>query len=312
MRVKRSDAGTLGAPVKTSHGMRYEARVASTAPMTYRGGLGGGLGDHEEQRSVHELSRFVQQLPGAPVTLMHAEGMMKSGGSAVVVGHVVDARLETVDGVPHAVATLEVTDPMGIKAVRAGVKDISLGYTADLQTDASGAHWQTNVGLDHVALVPEGRCTTCELRGDRLDCAGACACKRPATADEFDIDLWNPTTDTFERPSGAGDTMRRADARTTTITTKQGATITHSEDPDDDPDDGDENELRDDEDDQSSKRLSRLQARAMLGQPGNQGVGGRHTADRVVDASVAVDDTDEDLARAAMIERDRNMWRGGR
>lgn len=82
-----------------------------------------------------------------------------------IVGRVEAARL---DG-DYIIATFRITDQEALEEIDAGVTDLSLGYLS--HKDADG--FQRGVIVDHLALVPRGRCQTCELRADadgHMDC----------------------------------------------------------------------------------------------------------------------------------------------
>lgn len=56
------------------------------------------------------------------------------------------------------VGDLLITTPDEIEAVQAGKREISLGYDADYEQTAEGAGKQTNIIINHIALVEAGRC----------------------------------------------------------------------------------------------------------------------------------------------------------
>jgi hypothetical protein len=55
-------------------------------------------------------------------------------------------------------ADLLITTPEGIKEVQSGKREISLGYEADYEDLAPGAGKQSNIIINHIALVEQGRC----------------------------------------------------------------------------------------------------------------------------------------------------------
>ena len=55
-------------------------------------------------------------------------------------------------------ADLLITDPVGIKAVESGKREVSLGYEADYEEVSAGVGKQSNIIINHVALVEQGRC----------------------------------------------------------------------------------------------------------------------------------------------------------
>lgn len=160
MILRRRDSGALQRPHKNPDGsVSFDARVARTGAHDY--------GDHHEYRDAAELHRIANQLVGQPVVLNHPPTMISDGDDAPIVGKVERA---WVDGT-HAVATMRITDANAIAAIDRGVREISLGYFAEV--DARGNH--RNTRLDHVAIVEAARCgPTCAIRVDakpRRDCA---------------------------------------------------------------------------------------------------------------------------------------------
>lgn len=55
-------------------------------------------------------------------------------------------------------ADLLITTPEGIKAVESGKCEVSLGYDADYEETGPGVGKQSNIIINHVALVEQGRC----------------------------------------------------------------------------------------------------------------------------------------------------------
>jgi len=53
---------------------------------------------------------------------------------------------------------LLITTPEGIKAVRGGKVEVSLGYEADYDETGPGVGKQSNIIINHIALVDQGRC----------------------------------------------------------------------------------------------------------------------------------------------------------
>ena len=56
------------------------------------------------------------------------------------------------------IGDLLITVPEEIEAVQAGLREISLGYEADYEATGPGAGKQTNIIINHIALVESGRC----------------------------------------------------------------------------------------------------------------------------------------------------------
>jgi hypothetical protein len=167
--IRRSDAAVLNAPVRTSAGTTYTARVASDGPLKY---LAADGSVQIERRSIDVLKSIVDQLPGIELTVDHPDGMLRPGDGVRRVGVVRSARLERDGDVTHAVAELHITDQGAIGAIANGRRGISLGYLADVEGPAAdGSYEQLNCQVNHAAIVETPRCTSCFMRADH---AGAC------------------------------------------------------------------------------------------------------------------------------------------
>lgn len=154
----------LAAPIVEKVFEGRAAKVHITDTLRYPWG--------EERRDMAELQRIAEQLPGKPLTLLHPDDLIMRGAKARVVGRVESARI---DG-EYVIATFRVTDPEALEEIAAGVTDLSLGYLS--HTDDEG--YQRSIVVDHLAIVPRGRCKTCALRADdqgRMDCG--CADEAP-------------------------------------------------------------------------------------------------------------------------------------
>lgn len=117
-----------------------------------------------EHRDADELAELVKQLPGKLVYFKHPSTFPAISSGQKSIGVIMSARMD--DG--HAVAQVAITDPATINALRAGIRELSLGYTCDLDENK----YQRNTHVDHLAIVPVARCgSTCALRTDeRKDC----------------------------------------------------------------------------------------------------------------------------------------------
>lgn len=56
------------------------------------------------------------------------------------------------------IGDLLVTTPEGIEAVQSGKREVSLGYDADYTETTPGVGFQSNIIINHIALVEQGRC----------------------------------------------------------------------------------------------------------------------------------------------------------
>lgn len=152
MLVTRTDRGvSLAAPIT---GTLYEGKAGSvhddSDPLVYL--------DGPEYRTMDEVESIAKQLPGIPFTLLHPEGLIIEGAEADIIGRVVGGRVDN----GYAVATIMVTSKRGLDAIEDGTFALSLGYRCYLDGD----RFQRKVSVDHLALVPSGRCRSCDLRAD--------------------------------------------------------------------------------------------------------------------------------------------------
>lgn len=144
----------LAAPIS---GTLYEGKAGAVHdekdPLVYF--------DGPEYRTLDEVESIAAQLPGKPFTLLHPEGMVGDGAEADIIGTVVGGR---VDG-GYAVATIMVSSKAGLDAIKSNTYALSLGYRCTVDS----GRFQRKIVIDHLALVPRGRCTTCFLRKDSAD-----------------------------------------------------------------------------------------------------------------------------------------------
>jgi len=164
LRFDLSDGG-LSKPEYLSDGSAiFTGRVARTGDHSYPWGI--------ERRDAIELQNIVRQLNDVPVTAFHPAILISQGGVARIVGKVLSGS-SRVDGI-FAEAKLHL-NPEGVALVKAGIRELSLGYSVKA---INGNH--TNTRVDHVALVPAARCgEACAVRTDqavRLDCEGCNIC----------------------------------------------------------------------------------------------------------------------------------------
>lgn len=149
-RVERLDSGAL----------RIEGRLARAGIQTYTRADGRKV---RELRAPEEVFR-ADSLAGfrsAPVTLQHpATGRVDSDTWAgLAKGHVEDVRQ---DG-DYVAGSVIVSEPGAVAAIESGVRQLSGGYHCDV--DETPGVWrgqqydarQTNIKINHVALVRSGR-----------------------------------------------------------------------------------------------------------------------------------------------------------
>lgn len=166
MELHKDRSGALAAPVT---GTIYEGTVARVHPDGDPLRYGP---DHVEYRDAAGLQEICNDLQTPrPFTLLHPDSLISAGARADIIGQVIGARL---DG-DFVIARILVTDPRGVAAIDAGMHELSLGYLAALDDNRR----QRNIRVDHLALVPKGRCLTCALRAD-CQSEAACPCTNRA------------------------------------------------------------------------------------------------------------------------------------
>lgn len=131
---------------------------AADFPLVYATG--------DELRDRDELDRIVSQIKTRtiPVTTPHPSTLLRFGAKdARIVGRILDAWIADHEGAAHVFAKLQIDDESALD----GNPETSIGYMADLD----GNRYQRNIDLDHLSLIPAGRCRTCWLLdGVRHDC----------------------------------------------------------------------------------------------------------------------------------------------
>ena len=150
--------------------------VARTGVQVYHGSeIGGGNGliniyrDESEVFALDSLASF----DGKPVTDNHPPVEVKaSNWKQFAVGSIGEGVLR--DG-EHIKVPITLMDADTIKAVKNGKREISMGYTAELEwvdgVTADGTAYQAkqkNIRINHLAIVDKGRAgSTCRI-GDAL------------------------------------------------------------------------------------------------------------------------------------------------
>jgi hypothetical protein len=111
-------------------------------------------------------SQAINSLNGKSITLGHPSDLVTpSNWAAHSIGIVTNPRRGAVDGVPCVLADLLFTAQRGIDAVRAGIRELSVGYDASYVSTGRGRARQCDIICNHVSLVREGRCgALCSVR----------------------------------------------------------------------------------------------------------------------------------------------------
>lgn len=172
-----TDNTTLANTRLTSDGyLVAEINCARAGIQTYHGSeIGGGNGlinvyrDESEVFALDSLASFV----GKPVTDNHPPVEVKADNwKQFAVGSIGEGVLR--DG-EHIKVPVTLMDADTIKAVQNGKREISMGYTAELEwvdgVTPQGEHYQAkqkNIRINHLAIVDKGRAgSTCRI-GDAL------------------------------------------------------------------------------------------------------------------------------------------------
>lgn len=129
-----------------------------------------------EFRDAAELQAIGRKIAGKPVVFTHPRTKSELvEATTPIAGRVTATKIEG----DFLVVDMTITDKSTIQHIdRDGVDELSLGYWLEGGVDARG--YQKGTEVDHLAIVPEGRCGgACNIR---TDCAGhdatsTCACK---------------------------------------------------------------------------------------------------------------------------------------
>jgi hypothetical protein len=168
MRSARIDVGRLDAPQRTEQGfLRIPAFVARAGVQTYYNTDGS---ERREWRPTGEVFHqdSLQSLVAAPVTYLHPPEMVTlTNRQQYDMGNVSDGQILRDGGKIGTV--LYVKDGRLIAAIERGDREVSLGYTCDLdmtpgvvpegEPDAGQRYdaVQRSIQINHCAIVPKGR-----------------------------------------------------------------------------------------------------------------------------------------------------------
>ena len=110
--------------------------------------------DSEDVFNAESLKTFI----GKPVTLLHPKGKVNSGNiKKFQVGALLDARQDS-ENLDNLAGDLIIYDEYSVDKVKKGeLKDLSLGYRAKIVPLADGRYKQTEIVINHLAIVEEGR-----------------------------------------------------------------------------------------------------------------------------------------------------------
>ena len=110
--------------------------------------------------------KFLASLEGKPVTDRHPEEFLNVENARFFMrGHVqhVQPGPQLPDGEQSVIGDLVITDPMLIQKIKAGVRDLSVGYTCEYTDNGDGTYSQTRLRANHVAVVETGRAQNCRI-----------------------------------------------------------------------------------------------------------------------------------------------------
>ena len=117
---------------------------------------------------------------GKPITINHPDGFVDSSNwKELAVGNVQNVRRGEGNQKDLLLGDLLVTDSNAIELVKAGLREISLGYDAEYSQISKGLGKQTQIKMNHVALVMKGRAgSRCKINDKKTcDSCGDCKCK---------------------------------------------------------------------------------------------------------------------------------------
>lgn len=159
----RIDYAPIGKAERTPQGgLKIPAFMTRTGVFTYHDATTGK--EVKEYRPPEEVfhADSMEMLRGAPLCLDHPpEPVNPNNFRSYSVGHVNDDVRKEGDKLG---ATLFIQDAMAVRSVEAGRRELSCGYTVDVDetpgVTAEGERYdrvQRNIRYNHLALVPDGR-----------------------------------------------------------------------------------------------------------------------------------------------------------
>lgn len=132
------------------------------------------------ERDADEVfaERAITSCLGKPITINHPEGFVNPDNwKELAVGNVQNVRRGEGNQIDLLLGDLLVTDSKAIELVKAGLRQISLGYDAEYEQTDKGKGRQTDITMNHVALVLKGRAgDRCKIN-DKKTCDSCGTCK---------------------------------------------------------------------------------------------------------------------------------------
>lgn len=170
-RALRIDVGTLAAPKQLPDGrMRADAHLTRAGVFEYRNPDGSIRRELRDPKQVFDAASL-ESLEAVPVTDNHPPAMVTAENAATYTrGQVGDTVRRDGD---HIAAKITINDKALIDKMKAGVREVSCGYTCDID-NTPGIHpdygrydaVQTNIVYNHAAVLPRGRAGSAKVRMD--------------------------------------------------------------------------------------------------------------------------------------------------
>ncbi len=116
---------------------------------------------------------------GKPITVNHPDGFVNPDNwKELAVGNVQNVRRGEGNQRDLLLGDLLITDSNAIELVKSGLRQISLGYDAEYEQTDKGRGRQTDIRMNHVALVMKGRAgSRCKINDKKTcDSCGECKC----------------------------------------------------------------------------------------------------------------------------------------
>jgi hypothetical protein len=170
----------------------FDTPVARTGEMIYKDGevpvkAKNGVVKIRRDESVVFNDETIASLTSKPITIDHPDDFVTpENWSELAHGIVQNVRRGEGEQDDLLIADLLITTEKAIELVKAGLREISLGYDADYEELEEGVGVQKNIILNHCALVDRGRAGNRCAIGDKLcNHCGDCKCKtKNKTEDE--------------------------------------------------------------------------------------------------------------------------------
>lgn len=166
MKIQDKQAQKVGFKKDENGYLRATVNLGRVGSMEYMGSEIGDVSKDIDPNKVYQVHTMADQLfspktvasfQGAPITIQHPDSMEvnSSNWREVSVGHIENVK-PNADG-EHLQGDMVINDPDAIKKVENGLREVSLGYDADL-SEKDGIISKVNIKGNHLAVVDEGRC----------------------------------------------------------------------------------------------------------------------------------------------------------